>query len=229
MGAVRSQESVAGGQGAVGREVALAQVVGGIAYALLRVFQISAQVTLAAPSLALRERQAAFAVEEFERYRILRKRLGVLTDAPERALDRFRPALDAFYDAAPTDSWLDAQVFHYVGDTITTDFADLFAARVDQRTAAAVRESLTGRGAHESFALAQILEALGSGEVAEDRIVSVAGKVVGDAINRVRDAVLESQSLTEVLGGEEEVKGLVLELLARHRERLERLGLDRLD
>lgn len=207
----------------------MAQVVAGIAYALLRVFQVSAQVTAVAPGLGLRDRQAAFAVEEFERYRILRRRLGVLTDRPEDALERFRTAIDAFYDVAPTSEWLDAQVFHYVGDTITADFAELFAAHVDERTAAAVREALTGRGAHESFALAQVLEALGADAGLEDRITSVAGKVVGDAINRLRDAVLESDALAVVIGGEAAVKELVLELLARHRERLERLGLDRLD
>ena len=217
------------GTGPVGRDEAVAQVVGAVAYGLLRVFQIAAEVTLVAPTLALRERQAAFAVEEFERYRIVRRRLSVLTKDPETSVERFRPALDAFYEVAPVGAWLDAQVFHYVGDAITTDFAELLAAHLDERTASAVREALTGRGAHVSFALSEIERALAEDPAAEDRVAAVAGRMVGEAMNRVRDSILTSDALDLVLGGEGEVKGLVLELLARHRERLERLGLDRID
>lgn len=212
-----------------GRDQAVAEVVGAIAYALLRVFQISAQVTLVAPNLALRERQAAFAVEEFERYRIVRRRLAILTEDPEAALARFSPTLDAFYEAAPVEAWLDAQVFHYVGDAITTDFAGIIAAHLDERTAAAVHEALTGRGAHASFALAEIQRWMAENAALEERVAAVAGRVIGEAMNRVRDTILVSDTLALVLGGEGEVKGLILELLARHRERLERLGLDQLD
>lgn len=212
-----------------GRDEAVAAVLGGIAHGLLRVFQIAAQAAVQAPTLALRERQAGFAVEEYERYRVVRRRLGALTASPEGAVAHFRGALDAFYDSVPPEGWLEAMVFHYVGDTITADFAELFSAYVDERTAAAVREALTGRGAHEAFALEQIDRARSSEPGAEDRIVATAGKVVGDAMNGVRDAMLASNTLEQVLGGPEQLKTLVLEVLGRHRERLERLGLDRLD
>lgn len=212
------------------REEAVSTVLAGLSHGLLRVFTLSAQAVLWAPTLALRERQASFAVEEYERYRILRRRLGTLTSDPEQAVERFRPALDGFYDAATIHGWLESQVFHYVGDTITADFAEIFGANVDARTAASVREALTGRGAHEGFALDQIDQARASGAPnTEARIVACAGRVVGEAMNRVRDAVLASNSLEVVLGGQDGVKGLVLELLGRHRERLERLGLDQLD
>lgn len=207
----------------------LAAVLGGVAYALLRVFRLSAEAIGYAPSLALAERQAAFAVEEHERFRIVRKRLGAVTADPEAAVARFRPALDAFYDATPVNGWLEAQVFHFVGDTITADFAELFAGSVDDKTAAAVREALTGRGAHEGFSLEQIDRARATQADAEDRIVAVASKIVGEAINRVRDAMFASDSLEVVFGGPDAVKDAVLEILGRHRERLERLGLDRLD
>lgn len=212
------------------REEAVAAMLGAVGHALMRVFQISANAVLWAPTLPLRERQAAFAVEEFERYRIIRRRLGVITPDPEASIERFRPALDAFYDAAPVHGWLEAQVFHFVGDTITADFAEIFAAHVDARTAAAVREALTGRGAHESFALDQIEQArTANPTTAEDRIVSVARKIVGEALNRVRDALLASNSLEIVLGSPDALKDAILTILGRHRERLERLGLDQLD
>ncbi|MBI4730212.1 MAG: hypothetical protein HY775_12070 [Acidobacteria bacterium] len=212
------------------REVALAEVIGALAYGLLRVFQVTAAGTLAAPTIALRERQAAFAAEQYERYRVLRRRLGALTNDVGGAMERLRRPLDAFYGAAPTEDWTDAQVFHYIGEAITADFAGLITPFLDDRTAAAVREALVGRAAHAAFALDQVQRALASGGgEAEERVAAVAGRVIGDAISRLREGILDSDALATVLGGEEKVKELVLELLGRHRERLEMLGVDQLD
>jgi hypothetical protein len=208
---------------------AVARIVGALCYALLRVFQLSAQAAGTAPTLSLRERQAAFAVEEFERYQVLRRRLGALTSDAENAMGQFAVALDAFYDAAPAGGWLDAQVFQYIGDAISTDFADLIAPHLDDKTAAAVREGLAGRAAHEAFALEQILAVLAADREAEGRVTAVTGAIVGNALGGLREAIVSSDALAVVLGGEELVKDLVLELLGRHRERLERLGLDRVD
>jgi len=208
---------------------AIARIVGALAYALLRVFQLSAQAAGAAPTLSLRERQAAFAVEEFERYQVLRRRLSALADDAEAAMEQFRGPLDSFFDAAPAGAWLDAQVFQYIGDAISTDFADLITPHIDEKTGAAVRSGLAGRAAHEAFALEQILLALGADPGAEARVAAVTGAIVGNALGRLREAIVESDALAVVLGGEERVKDLVLELLGRHRERLERLGLDRVD
>jgi hypothetical protein len=218
-----------GNGGEPGVTDAVARIVGALAYALLRVFQLSAQAAGTAPTLALRERQAAFAVEEFERYRVLRRRLGVLTPDAEEAMSQFRGPLDAFFDAAPSGAWLDAQVFQYIGDAISTDFADLIAPHLDEKTAAAVREGLSGRAAHEAFALEQILAVLAADRDAEARVTAVTGAIVGNALGGLRGAILTSDALAVVLGGEELVKEVVLELLGRHRERLERLGLDRVD
>jgi hypothetical protein len=208
---------------------AVLRILGALAYALLRVFQLSAGSASSAPTFALQERQAAFAVEEFQRYQVIRRRLGALTDKIEAAIEPFRAPLDDFYDASPTGTWLDAQVFQYVGDAISTDFADLIGPHLDDRTAAAVREALAGRGPHEAFALEQILGALGADPESEGRVAAVTGAIVGNAMGRLREAILASDALGVVLGGEEQVKDLVLELLGRHRERLERLGLDRVD
>ena len=208
---------------------AVGRIVGALAYALLRVFQLSAQAAGTAPTLSLRERQAAFAVEEFERYQVMRRRLAALTEDAEAAMAPFRGALDSFFDAAPISAWLDAQVFQYIGDAISTDFAEIIAPNLDEKTAAAVREGLAGRAAHEAFALEQILGMLGADPEAEDRVAAVTGAIVGNALGRLREAIITSDALAVVLGGEEQVKDLVLELLGRHRERLERLGLDRVD
>lgn len=212
------------------RREAVADLVGGLCYALLRVYQITAAAVASAPSISLAERQAAFAHEEFDRHRRLRARLDELTADPQGAMDRFRMMVDSFYEAAQTDRWLEGQTFHFVGNTITTDFAAIVAGRFDDATATAVREALTGRTEQESFALGQILEALDAeGAEARERIVHYTAHLVGSALNRFREALLASNTLEIALGGPDAVKEVVLELLGRHRERLERLGLEQVD
>lgn len=212
------------------RKEAVADIVGGLCYALLRVYQITAAATAGAPSIDLAERQAAFAHDEFARHRRLRARLDELTAEPQAAMDRFRETVDAFYVAAQTDRWLESQTFHFVGNTITTDFAEIVASRFDDKTAAAVREALTGRTEQESFALGQILDAIeAEGAPARDRVAHYTASLVGAGLNRFREALLGSNSLEVVLGGPEAVKDVVLELLGRHRERLVRLGIEQLE
>jgi len=209
-----------------GPSEALGQVLGALAYAQLRVFQLSAAGTAAAPSFALAEAQADFAVEELERYRALRRRIDRITPDTEGSLSRFRAPLDAFFDEAPVDDWLSLQVFQFLGDAIAGDFAGLLAARIDQDSATSVREALGSRSAHDAFALEHVRRAMAEDPSARDRAVKVAGGIVGRALNALRVAMLESDALAVVLGGEEDVKALVMERLANHRGRLDRLGLE---
>ncbi|MCA1832427.1 MAG: ferritin-like fold-containing protein [Actinomycetota bacterium] len=208
---------------------ALAEVLGALAYALLRVFQLSAAATATAPSMALAEAQALFAAEELERYRALRRRIDRIAADTEWTLVRFRGPLDAFFDTAPTHDWLSVQVFQFLGDAIAADFAGLLALRIDAASAESVREALGSRAAHEAFALEQARAAMAEDPSATGRAVKVAGTIVGTALSTLRAAILESDALGVVLGGEEEVKWLVMELLANHRERLERLGIEQVE
>jgi hypothetical protein len=211
------------------RKAAIADVIGALCYALLRSFEAATHALKAAPTTALAERQAAFATEEYERYRVLRARLNDLTSDPDRSMEAFRVALDVFYRSTVAEDWLESQVFQFVGDTITTDFADIIGARLDEDTAAAVRRALTDRGEQEAFALDQIMEALThDGDEAQKRMRAFAGTMVGQALNTLREA-LETSDALEVVLGEGGTKEVVLELLGRHRERLERLGLDTLE
>jgi len=210
-------------------KAAIADVIGALCYALLRSFEAATHALKAAPTTALAERQAAFATEEYERYRVLRARLNELTSDPDRSMEAFRIALDVFYRSTVAEDWLESQVFQFVGGTITTDFADIIGARLDEETAAAVRRSLTDRGDQETFALEQILEALSrDGDEAQKRMRAFAGTMVGQALNTLREA-LETSDALEVVLGEGGTKEVVLELLGRHRERLERLGLDTIE
>ena len=141
----------------------------------------------------------------------------------------FRAALDAFYRTTIAEDWLESQVFQFIGDTITTDFTEIIGARLDEETADAVRRALSDRSEQEAFALEQILQALSlDGDGAQERMRAFAGAMVGQALNTLREA-LETSDALEVVLGEGGTKEVVLELLGRHRERLERLGLDTLE
>ena len=205
-----------------------AEIVGALCLGLLRSFEAGARGAGLAPSIALAERQSAFAAEEFDRFLILRERLDELSEDPGHALTALAGPMTAFYTASRPGDWLEAQVFQFVGDTLTTDFADILASRLDDRTAAAVRRALTGRTAQEAFALDQIRQALEADPDASGRVAKFTGAMIGAAMGRLRDALLSSDALELVLG-EGGVKECVLELLGRHRERLERLGVDELD
>ena len=212
------------------RREAVAEVIGAISYALLRSFQIVARGATSAPTVALAQRQADFAADELERHKILAARLEQLSADPEKAIEVFRGPIDAFYERANAEGWIQTQVFHFVGNTITNDFAEILASRLDPETAAAVQRALTGRTEQEGFALEQIYEVLrGEGPEGEERVQHFAGAMVGEALNRFREALMASDALEVVLGGPDGVKEVVLELLGRHRERLERLGLDTLE
>ena len=208
---------------------AIADVIGALCYALLWSFEVATRALRSAPTTSLAERQAAFATDEYERYHVLRARLNELTENSERSMDAFRTPLDAFYRATTAEDWLEAQVFQFVGGTITTDFAEIIGTRLDEGTAAAVRRALTARTEQESFALDQIMRALEEeGDDAQKRMRAFAGTMVGQALNTLREA-LETSDALEVVLGEGGTKEVVLELLGRHRERLERLGLDTIE
>ncbi|MGZ4104911.1 MAG: ferritin-like fold-containing protein [Actinomycetota bacterium] len=210
------------------RNEAIADVIGALCYALLCSFEAATHALKDAPTTALAERQASFATDEYERYRTLRARLDGLTSSPDRSLQAYRTALDTFYRATTAESWLESQVFQFVGATITTDFADIIAARLDEETAAAVRRALTDRTEQEAFALEQIMTALSKDGTANERMRTFAGTMVGQALNTLRET-LETSDALEVVLGEGGTKEVVLELLGRHRERLERLGIDTLE
>jgi hypothetical protein len=207
----------------------VAELIGALCYALLRSYAVAARGTAAAPDTLLAERQARFAADEYDRFTLLRARLGQLTERPGEAMEAFRAPLDAFYEGARSDGWLETQVFHFVGATLTNDFAEIVAAHLDPETADAVRRSLTGRGEQEAFALQQIMDAFSSGgDAAQARVRAAAGALVGKALGSFREAIETSDALDLVLG-EGSAKDVVLEMLGRHRERLARLGIDPLD
>jgi hypothetical protein len=54
-------------------------------------------------------------------------------------------------------------------------------------------------------------------------------RIVGEAFTQTGRALEETQGLRTLLGGEEAGKRFVLSLLDRHRQRVDRLGIDPID
>jgi hypothetical protein len=60
-------------------------------------------------------------------------------------------------------------------------------------------------------------------------VAAYARRIVGEALTQTRRALDRSVLLQELLGRAEGEKRLVLDLLARHRGRLDRLGVERIE
>jgi hypothetical protein len=63
----------------------------------------------------------------------------------------------------------------------------------------------------------------------QERVAAYARRIIGEALTQTRRAVTENDTIGRLLGGAEEQKRLFLDLLERHRERLDRLGIELVD
>src|SRR5438309_11894858 len=94
------------------RKQAVVDLVGALCYALLQSFEAAARGATTAPTIELAEQQVSFASDELERFKVLRAHLAHLTHDPEAAMSAFRAPLDAFFQQARPEGWLETQVFH---------------------------------------------------------------------------------------------------------------------
>src|SRR6266567_4133789 len=131
-------------------------------------------------------------------------------------IELFAPYFDAFFDRTEPSDWIEAQTFHYVGDALVSDFADVLVPLVD-------------REGQETFALDELTRAMEQDPEAAERIRLYAQRVVGEAFTQTARAMEATEGLRTLMGGQEGGKRLVLLLLDRHRQRLDRLGIDPVD
>jgi hypothetical protein len=180
-----------------------------------------------APDERRRKEQEAVADREDLNRRLVEARLAEL-GTPEMAT-RFGPFFEAFFDHTESDGWVEAQAWHYIGDALVSDFADVMVRVVDPVTAEIVRRSLGEREAQEQFALDELAAAMAEDPAVQERVAHYARRIVGDALTQTRRALEQTTLLRELMGGEEGEKRLVLDLLERHRARLDRLGIDKVE
>ena len=180
-----------------------------------------------APDQRRREAQLGIAEREERNWRLIEARMHEF--ATPDLTPRFQPFFDAFFAGTEPSDWTLAQAFHYVGDALVSDFADILVELLDPVSAEIIRRTLGEREWQESFALEELSRAMEEDPTQAERIAAYAKRIVGEAITQTRRALVQTTQLRSLLGGDEGEKRMVLDLLERHRARLDRLGIERVE
>jgi hypothetical protein len=177
-----------------------------------------------APDGRSRTEQQHVASRERKNCDLIDARLREIGD--EGLTELFKPFFDAFFDHTEPTDWIEAQAFHYVGDALVSDFADVLVPLLDPVSGEVVRRALGDREDQETFALDELTRVIRDDPEAAQRIRRYAQRIVGEAVTQTARAMGATEGLRTLLGGEESGKRFVLSLLDRHRQRLDRLGID---
>jgi tRNA-(MS[2]IO[6]A)-hydroxylase (MiaE)-like len=204
------------------RESLVAEVLAALAYGEKRGAARAKESVALAPDARSRTEQQHVADLERQNWELIEARAQELRG--EQYIVLFATYLDAFFDRTEPADWLEAQAFHYVGDALVSDFADVVVPLVDRVSALIIRRALGDREDQETFALDELTRAMVEDPEAKERIRLYAQRVVGEAFTQTARAMEATEGLRTLLGGEEGGKRLVLLLLDRHRQRLDRLG-----
>lgn len=224
--AVKGNTSAAGRVGSSPSPV-VAEVLAALAYGERRGARRARESVALAPDARSSTEQRHVADRETKNWELMEARLQEIGE--EDLTDLFRPFFDAFFEhTAPTD-WIEAQTFHYVGDALVSDFADVLVPLLDPVSAEVVRRALGDREGQETFALDELTRAIEADPTVKERIRRYSQRIVGEAFTQTAKALGATQGLRALLGGEEAGKRFVLSLLDGHRQRLDRLGIDPVD
>ncbi|MFN2544664.1 MAG: ferritin-like fold-containing protein [Actinomycetota bacterium] len=180
-----------------------------------------------APDGRAREEQTRVAEREEDNCALMEARLAELGSMDDA--ERFKPFFDSFFERTEPSDWIEAQAWHYVGDALVSDFAEVLIEVLDPVSAQIIRRTLGDRQDQETFALDELKRVMEADPGATERIAAFSRKIAGEALTQTRHAMTETLVLFDLLGGDEAEKALVLRLLEGHRARLDRLGVDPLD
>jgi hypothetical protein len=205
----------------------VAEVLASLAYGELCGAKRSEESVKLAPDGRSRTEQQAIARRERQNFELIEARLKELGD--EQLMELFRPYFDAFFQHTEPKDWVEAVTFHYVGDALVSDFADVLVPLLDRVSAEVVRRALGEREGQETFALDELTRAMDQDPAASSRIRAYTQRIIGEAFTQTGRALEETQGLRTLLGGEEAGKRFILSLLDRHRHRFDRLGIDPVD
>lgn len=180
-----------------------------------------------APDKRAAHEQEAVANREHRNWELMQARLREV--GSPGLTDLFRPYFDAFFANTEPKDWVESQTFHYVGDALVSDFADVLEPLLDPVSAEVVRRALGDREDQETFALDELVRAMESDPTAAGRIRRYTQRIIGEAVTQTSRALEATAGLRTLLGGEESGKRFVLSLLDRHRQRIDRLGIEPVD
>ena len=182
-------------------------------------------VRLAPDERAKKEQENVASTEE-RNSELVEARLAEV-GTPDMAL-RFRPFFEAFHEKTKPGDWVEAQTFHYVGDALTSEFADAMLEKLDAISAEVVK-TIGDREQQETFALDELKKAMDEDPRVRERIAGYSRRISGEALTQTSRALDQAAQLRDLMGGIEGEKKLLLDLLERHRVRLDRLGIDLVD
>jgi len=203
---------------------AVAEVLAAVAYGEQCGARRSQETVAMAPDGGTRQEQQHVADQERRNHELMAARLREI--GGDEMSDLFRPYFDAFFAHTEPSDWLEAQAFHYVGDAMVSDFADVLVPLLDPVSAEVVRHALGDREGLETFALDELTRAMRDDAAAAERIRRYTQRIVGEAVTQTARALDATEGLRSLLGGEEAGKRFVLGMLDRHRQRLDRLGIE---
>lgn len=202
----------------------VAEVLAALAYGEQRGAARALDSVRLAPDARTRSEQQNVAHRERQNFELIEARLRELGE--EALTVRFSPYFDSFFDHTAPSDWLEAQTFHYVGDALVSDFADVLIPLLDRVSAEVVRRALGDRESQETFALDELTRLMDEDPRTAERIRRYTQRIVGEAFTQTSRALGETEGLRGLLGGEEAGKRFVLSLLDRHRQRIDRLGIE---
>jgi hypothetical protein len=187
----------------------------------------AAEAAALAPDARGRQHQEQVAAKERHSAELLEYRLAEIGSPDQQ--DAFRPFFDAFFERTIPEDWVEAQTFHYVGDAMVRDFAEVLVPTLDPISAELVRSALSDRDGQEAFALDELTRRMEEEPAARERVAAYARRIIGEALTQTRRALDETDALGQLLGGADQEKRMLLEVLERHRVRLDRLGIESVD
>lgn len=202
----------------------IAEVLAAIAYGEKCGAERAKENVALAPDQRARGVQEGVAARERKNWELIQARLREIGD--ESMVEQFRPFFDAFFEHTQPEDWCEAQAFHYIGDAMVSDFADVLVPLLDPVSGEVVRRALGDREDQETFALDELTRAMREDPASAERIRVYAQRIVGEAVTQTARAMEATEGLRALLGGEESGKRFVLSLLDRHRQRLDRLGIE---
>ncbi|MGH3321411.1 MAG: ferritin-like fold-containing protein [Streptosporangiaceae bacterium] len=211
---------------------AVAELLGGLAYAELTAFERLASDASLAPSLVDKAALAAMAVAEFEHFQLLRKRLDEMGTDPDKAMQPFVAAFDGFHAQTRPSDWLEGVVKAYVGDGFAADFYREVATYLDEDTGALVLEVMADTG-HAAFAVDRIRRAIEVDPKVAGRLALWARRLVGEALSQAQRVTAEHEALSSLLvGGVDrpgadlaEIGRMFARITEKHARRMSDIGL----
>ncbi|MQA05144.1 MAG: hydroxylase [Streptosporangiales bacterium] len=212
-------------------DVAVADLLGVLAYAELVAFERLAAYSRLAPSLIDKAALAELAVVEFRHCERLVNALAARGLDPEVAMQPFVRPLDDFHAKTSPNDWLEGLVKAYVGDGLAGDFYAELASVLDPDTRELVGD-VVGDSGHATFVVDRVRKAIEEDPTVAGRLALWARRIVGEALVQAQRVAADRDALAALLVGRGDAGADLAELgkvsnrlLENHNDRMTRLGL----